>query len=54
MGVEWRVAQKPNEAGKINIEICLKILDATDDSLYVLGEPRVISSREGARSCNEA
>lgn len=55
MGVEWRrAAQKPNEAGKINTEICLKILDAADDSLYVLGEPGVISNREGARRCSKA
>jgi hypothetical protein len=54
MGVEWRAARKPNEAGKINTEICLKILDAAGDNLYVLGESGVISSLEGARGCTEA
>jgi hypothetical protein len=37
-GAKRRIGWKPNKAGKINTEICLKILDAADDSQYVLGE----------------
>jgi hypothetical protein len=47
-GAKLRVGWRPNKAGKINTEICLKILDAADDSPYVLGEHGVIRSRKGA------
>lgn len=47
-GAKRRIGWKPNKAGKINTEICLKILDAADDSQYVLGEHGVIRSGEGA------
>jgi hypothetical protein len=47
-GAKRRVGWRPNKAGKINTEICLKILDAADDSPYVLGGHGVIRSGEGA------